>query len=327
MVNLLIITNNPSRPSFRQRIGLYTNILQDNNIICKVKKFPSGYFARQKLLKQSKDFDAVFLHKKKLNFLDASCLRRYAKKVIYDFDDAIMYRDNKPDKLSRKRFNAFKRTIKLANVIIAGNNYLADHARQFNSNITVIPTGLDIKSYKHTKNSPDDMTRLVWIGSKSTIGYLMEIKDVLEEIGSKFDKVVLRIICDEFFDLENMPVEKHRWYLQTQADDLAACDIGLAPLPDNSFTRGKCGFKILQYQASALPVIASPVGANAEYVHDGIDGFLVNDRAGWIEKISLLLRNSQLRRPMAEKAGQKVLQFDIEQIGKQLCDLLKATSV
>lgn len=322
-MNLLILTNNPTRASFRQRIGVYLDILRDNGIQSDVARFPSSSLARLKLLRKSKDFNSVFLHKKRLNFFDAFCLRRYAQKVIYDFDDAVMYSDKNPDKPSYRRQNSFRRTVQLADMVIAANPYLAEHARKFNPNVEILPTGLDTNAYKlktHPKN--DGKIRLVWIGSKSTLPYLAQIKPALEKIGAQFDNVVLKIICDDFFDLNNMEVEKRRWSLESQVEDLATSHIGLAPLPDNRFTKGKCGFKILQYGAAGLPVVASPVGANAEYIQDGVKGFYAVDISDWVEKISILLKDSKLRKQMGQAGKIEVQKFDLKVLGKQLVDLI-----
>jgi len=208
-------------------------------------------------------------------------------------------------------------------MVIAGNAYLAEHAQRFNTNVKIIPTGLDTKAYKvETKPKIDDKIRLVWIGSKSTLCYLMEIKPALEEIGSQFDNVVLRIICDDFFDLQNMKVEKHRWSLENQAVDLATSDIGLAPLPDNRFTKGKCGFKILQYAAAELPVITSPVGVDAEYVRNAVTGYHAPNIPQWIDRISELIDNAELRKQMANAGRAQAGRFDTNIIGKKLCSLI-----
>ena len=324
IVDLFILTNNPNRASFRQRIEVYLDVLRDNGIECEVARFPTGSSARRKLLKRSVKFDGVFLHKKRLNFLDAFWLHRYAGKVIYDFDDAIMYSDKRPDRPSRKRQNSFQRTVKLADMVIADNSYLADHAREFNKNVAILPTGLDTNAYKlppHPKN--DGKIRLVWIGSSVTLKYLTEIKPALEEIGSRFDNVVLRIVCDEFFDLENIEVEKRPWSLETQAVDLAQSHIGLAPLPNDRFARGKAGgFKILQCAAAGLPVIASR-GVKVLCVREGINGFLACDCSEWIEKLSRLLIDSQLRKQMGQAGKVEVQQFDLKVLGEKLVNLIK----
>ena len=322
-MDLLIVTNNPERASFRQRIGAYLNFFHDNGINCEVAKLPAGSLARRKLFKQATDFDGLFLHKKRLNSLDAFWVSRYARKVIYDFDDAIMYSDKHTDRPSHKRQKSFKRTVRLADMVIAGNSYLAEHARKSNTSVNVLPTGLDTHTYKPKADLKNNNLHLVWIGSESTLGYLAELKPALEEIGSRFDNVVLRIICDVFFDLNNLEVEKCLWSLKKEVIDLVTSDIGLAPLPDNRFTRGKCGFKILQYAAAGLPVVASPVGANAEYVQDGAMGFLVTDTRQWVDRITELIENPNLRKRMGREGLAYAEKFDMTVIGKQLVKLIK----
>lgn len=322
-MKLLVIARNPDRASFRQRIAAYLDLLQAKGIHSEVVRLPAGALARQRLFQKAADFDCVFLHKKRLNAFDAFWLRRYGRKIIYDFDDAIMYSDDTPQRDSPTHFKPFRRTVELAHKVVAGNLYLAEHALKFNPNVELLPTGLDTKAYRiETEPRKDDKIRLVWIGSKSTLGYLSEVQSVFEDIGERFGNVVLRIICDEFFDLQNMPVEKHPWSLETQAADLVSSDIGLAPLPENRFTRGKCGFKILQYAAAGLPTIASPVGVNAEYIKHGDTGFHALDSRQWIDGITKLIQNPELREEMGRAARVQVERFDIDVIGEKLYRIL-----
>jgi glycosyltransferase involved in cell wall biosynthesis len=327
-MHVLIITNNPDRASFRQRVEIYLDYLRAEGMNCTVRRFPTGPLARWRLLKSSRDFDAVFLHKKRLNPFDAFLLRRYARKVIYDFDDAVMYDDNCPDKPSPKRLRDFRRTVELADLVIAGNKYLAELARPFNNNVELLPTGLNIGEYDVKTTRPNDgKIRLVWIGGRATLPYLKEIKPALEEIGARFDNVILRIISDEFFDLESMQVDKRRWSQQTEVADLITSDIGLAPLPDNPFTRGKCGFKILQYAAAGLPTVASPVGVNAELVRDGFNGYHAITIKDWVEKVASLAHNESIRGQMGQAAGQMVRSLDSDAIGRRLIALVRDTIV
>jgi hypothetical protein len=322
-MKLLVLSNNLERASFRQRIGAYLDTLRQNGTSCEVVQLPSGCLVRRKLFKRAVGFDGVFLHKKKLNFFDALWLRHYAQKIIYDFDDAVMYSDNTPEKPCRKRLKSFQRTVKLADMVIAGNSYLAEHAKRLNPNVEILPTGLDTNMYKVNAGLKNDgKICFVWIGSKSTLRYLAEIKPVLEEIGSRFHNLILRIISNEFLDLQNMPVEKRRWSEQTQVIDLVTSDIGLAPLPDNRFTRGKCGFKILQYAAAELPVVASPVGVNAQYVRHGITGLFATNAQEWVDRISRLIEDPQLRKKMGQEGKAHAAKFDVSVIGKQLTELI-----
>lgn len=323
-MNLLILTNNLNRASFRLRIEVYLDTLQANGIDCEVAQLPSGSLARRKLFKRAADFDGVFLHKKKLNFLDAMWLRGYSKKVIYNFDDAIMYSDKTPERDSGSHFRPWRRTVKLADMVITGSSYLAELAREFNPNVKVLPIGLKVSDYKlDCPPKSDDKICLVWIGSKSTLNYLAEIKPVLEEIGARFDNVILRIICDAFFDLQNMPVEKRLWSKETRGIDLATSDIGLAPLPNDRFTKGKCSFKVLEYAAAGLPVIASPIGTNSDYIRDGITGLFATNTREWIDKITQLIENPQLRKKVGQESLAQVKNFDICIIGEQLTDLIR----
>ena len=264
-------------------------------------------------MKSSRNYDAVLLHKKCLNVFDSKILRRHSKKIIYDFDDAIMYSPKKPDSGNTSHFRLFKRTVRLADCVIAGNDYLADHARQFCSNIHVLPTGLNTKPYTSSLiKRHDSKIRLVWIGSQSTLKYLKEICPVLETTAREDVRLVLRVIADDFPMLDYMKLEKHTWSLKTQAADLLVCNIGLAPLPDNRFTRGKCGFKILQYFAAGLPVIASPVGINRELIEKSGAGILVNTPRQWQDAIVNLAQHPELREQMEQKARQFIKQYDTE---------------
>ena len=322
-MKLLIITNNPTRASFRQRVEVHLDLLKAGQITCEVAKFPSGSVARFRLLKRCCDFDAVFLHKKRLNPIDAMWLRKYGRMVIYDFDDAVMYDDKDPGKTSRKRQKSFARTVKLADAVIAGNDYLAEHAKGSNPGVTVLPTGLDVAAYRpEVKRADDGKVRLVWIGSRSTLKYLTDISPALEQVAQRFDNVVLRVICDDFFSLEKMPVEKCTWSLASQCIDLAGGDIGLAPLPDDPFARGKCGFKILQYAASALPVVTSPVGVNADLVRDGVTGYHASDVEEWVDRIGRLVEDRQLRQRMGQANLKMGEDFDLKKIGQRLSEII-----
>jgi glycosyltransferase involved in cell wall biosynthesis len=322
-MKLLVLTNNPDRPSFRQRIEVYLDILQRNGIKCEVARLPAGTVARCRLLKRSADFDAVFLHKKRLNLIEAVLLRRYSRKTIYDFDDAVMYKTVDPQRKTLCGSMRFRLTVKLADLVIAGNPYLAEHARKFNTKVEVLPTGLNTNEYEIAAARKDDgKVRLVWIGSRSTLRYLTEITPALEEIGSRYENVILRMVCNDFIGLDKMSVEKCLWSEQTQAADLVTSDIGLAPLPDNRFTRGKCGFKVLQYASAGLPVVASPVGVNCGYVQDNVTGYLASDTEEWVDRMSRLVENAQLRKNMGQSARKSVKRFDVSVIGEQLAALI-----
>jgi glycosyltransferase involved in cell wall biosynthesis len=323
-MKLLILSNNLNRASFRQRIAVYLNDLRANGIDCQIEQLPRWILSRRKLFMKAKDFDAVFLHKKTLNTFDTHCLRKYAKKIIYDFDDAVMFDDKQPQIQHHKRQASFKRTVTVADFVIAGNKYLAEQAKKFSSKVEIIPTGLDTNIFRSVaRKNADTKIRLVWIGSRPTLRNLEKISPALEEISSGFEDVVLKIISDEFIDLPKIQVEKRKWSLESEAAELVGSDIGLAPLTDDYFTKGKCGFKILQYQAAGLPVVASPVGVNSELVRENINGFLAVTINDWIEKMSSLISNKQLRNRFGDSAKQSVTSFDLSVLAPRLVSLIK----
>lgn len=323
-MKLLIVTNNPDRASFKQRIGIYIDTLQAGGVDCEVAKMPAGSLARRRLFKRGAGFDGVFLHKKGLNSFDALWFRKYSRRIIYNFDDAVMYSDRNPERYSRSHFVPFRRSVKLADLVICGSSYLAEQARPFNSNVEILPLGLKVSDYVSSSNAKsDDKVRLVWVGSKSTLSYLDGVSPAIEQIGARFDNVILRVICDNFPELASIPVEKRLWCKDTLGADLATSNIGLAPLPDNPFTRGKCSFKVLEYSAAGMPVVASPVGTNAEHVRDNITGFLASSADEWISRIAQLIENPQLREEMGSRGREFAREFDVSVIGDRLTELIR----
>jgi len=322
-MQLLVITNNPDNASFRQRIGIHLDLLRVRGIDTRVARLPAGILERRRLFATAKDSDGVLLHRKVLNTLDGWWLRHCGRKVIYDFDDAVMYSDSRPERDSRIRLGRFRRSVASSHMVLAGNDYLAEHARRYCRNIQVVPTALELRPYRIEAQRPrDGRVRLVWIGGRSTLKYLEEIRPALETLGERFPNILLRIICNDFFDLRSAPVEKRHWSKDTETTDLMTADIGLAPLPDDRFTRGKCGFKILQYQAAGLPVVASPVGVNAQYVRDGVTGFLAQSLTQWTDRLDRLISNPELRATLGRAGRQAVEPFDVNIIGNRIGALI-----
>lgn len=302
---------------------MYLDALGCGGIECDVAVLPRGFFSRYKLLKQAADYDGVFVHKKIFNWLEAKTLRKHAKKIIFNFDDAIIYTEKHPEKNRLARRIGFQRMVAMADMIIVGSSYLANLAALFNKTVEVIPIGLDVKSY-FPKIAPalDGKIRLVWIGSAATLRYLKQISSVLENIGLVYKNAILRIVGDEFFDLTNIPVEKIAWSPQTRFVGLTESDIGLAPLPDDRFSQGKCSFKVLEYMASGLPVVGSAVGTNPDHIVDDVTGFLVKDSDQWFAALSRLIENADLRRTMGRQGRKHTEKFDVSIVGQRLAAVI-----
>jgi len=326
MIRLLVITNNNSldQPSFRQRIAIYLDLLRKRGIDCQVARLPRDALERRALFASARCFEGVLLHRKLLTAWDAFWLRRLAGTVIYDFDDAIMYSDRQDGRICRIRSHRFRRAVALSRLVIAGNEYLAEHARRYNAHVEILPTGLDVGAYPvPTPRAQDGTVRLVWIGGGRVLKHLRGIVPALEELGHRFPQVRLRIISSEFLSLQSMPVEQRPWSRETEVANLATSDIGLAPLADDPFARGKCGFKILQYQAAGLPVVASPIGVNERYVRNGATGFLVRDLSQWVDRVAALIEDPDLRTTLGRAGRRDVEKFDVNILGERFCRLIR----
>jgi glycosyltransferase involved in cell wall biosynthesis len=325
MIRLLVITKNDSlnQPSFRQRIAIYLDLLHRRGIDCQVVKLSRDALERRSLFTSAQRFEGVLLHRKVLTAWDAFWLRRLGRTVIYDFDDAVMYSNRQDGRICKIRSRRFRRAVALSSLVIAGNEYLAQHARRYNSHIEILPTGLDVGAYNvPTTRAKDGLVRLVWIGGGGVLKHVRPIVPALEELGRRFPRVRLRIISSEFFDLQSMPVERRPWSRETEVAYLLTGDIGLAPLTDDPYTRGKCAFKILQYQAAGLPVVASPVGVNEQYVRDGVTGFLVRDLSQWVDRLAALIENPDLRQTLGHAGRRDVEKFDVHVLGERFCRLI-----
>ena len=280
--------------------------------------------ARHRLFRRAADFDGVFLHKKKLNAVDAWNLRRHSRKIIYNFDDAIMYSYKRPGAYSRAHSVPFCRTVRLADMTLVGSFYLAEKARPLNPNTDVLPLGLDSRDYGlDAKPASDGRVRLVWIGSKSTLPYLETVRPALHRVAARYGNLVIRVIGDGFPSWPGVPIEHLKWSPQTRRTGLATSDIGLAPLPDDPFTRGKCSFKVLEYSASSLPVVGSPVGTNVDHIVEGQTGLLATTEEEWVGCLTRLIENPALRVQMGQDGRIHAADYDVQVVGARLTKLIR----
>lgn len=253
--------------------------------------------------------NCVFIQKKLFSPFELFWVRLFSQRIVFDFDDAIMYKDRPASPLQQKRQKRrFAATVRKADLVIAGNDYLRDAAFPYNEKTTLIPTVLDMNRY--TRKNPDEKEGkdivLGWIGSRGTLKYLQYIAPALEEIGRKWPNLKLKIVADDFFSLTDMGVIRKNWSSQDEIADLHSFDIGLMPLVDDLWTRGKCGFKLLQCMAVGMPVVCSPVGVNTEIVSDGIEGFWASTHEEWVDRLDKLIEDRSLRFAMGEKGREKV---------------------
>lgn len=248
----------------------------------------------------------VVLQRQLLPAWQLALLRRQVRHLIFDFDDAVWLRDSysaaglhHPRKLRR-----FAATLRCCDAVLAGNGFLADEAARWAGlhRVHVIPTCVDPGKYTPgTASSVSDGKQLVWIGSSSTLQGLERIAPLLDDLGRTVPGLRLKVICDRFPRFRHLPVIECRWDGATEGRDLAAGDVGISWIPDDLWSRGKCGLKVLQYMAAGLPVIANPVGVHPEMIAPGRTGYLADTATEWRAAILQLAGDGERRQWMGRE--------------------------
>lgn len=271
-----------------------------------------GYFARWRVLRRISQFDAVMVEKESFPWLPAiSELLYYGNAPLWlDYDDAVFHR------YDQHRFAAVRSVLgnkhdalmQRANLVTVGNAYLGDRALSAGCRwVERIPTVIDIDRYKirSRDSTPGDRVVIGWIGSPSTAPYLKLVSPVLQKLALRH-----RIRCVAIGARRNQlvgtPFAASAWSESTEVASLHGIDIGIMPLPDTPWERGKCGYKLVQYMACGLPVVASPVGVNVEIVREGQNGLLASSNTEWERALETLIVDRSLRLSMGEFGRQRV---------------------
>ena len=302
------------QPSYRHRMRSLIEPLQAAGWQVRAEQFPSGRYGlrtweRRALLRWA---DVTVLHQIKLSSIEARLFAAFSRRRVFDVDDAIYVR--KPRRLgdlpdeSAWRKQKFAATCRWVDAVAAGNDVLAGVARATAKEIVVLPTSIDTVCYESSFAGPADAPTIVWIGSPENLIYLDMIRPALARLTQRYPALRMRVICSEFPDWSDVNVERVPWSSATEAHSLAGAHIGVMPLTDDAWSRGKCAFKLLQYMAAALPCVASPVGANTEAVLDGINGFYATDVDEWERSLEKLIVSPELRAKFGAKGRQHVEQ-------------------
>jgi glycosyltransferase involved in cell wall biosynthesis len=306
-MRVLAITNNLRQASFRLRVEALVVGLLARGVELDVRVRPRRILARRKLLRSAGKYDAVLLQRKMLDPVDARVLRRAAGKIFFDVDDAVMFHNRPVGVVDRWRTKRrFIATAKNVDLVVAGNRYLAEIFRSRGCKTVVLPTVVDPSHYVVKKHGVTGSPGLVWIGSKSTLPYLKLAIPAIAAAALRVPGLRLITVADQTLGNCPVPMEHIPWSVEAEAAALARGDIGIAPTPEDRWTLGKCGFKIVQYMAAGLPVIASPVGANADIVVNGVTGVLCDDVEGWTEGIVKLAEDVKLRAAMGAEGRKRV---------------------
>ncbi len=225
-------------------------------------------------------------------------LRRASRRLLFDFDDAIFCNtDGSPSATRMARFGAM---VRACDRVLAGNRYLADEAARFTAHVTVVPTCIEPGNYPDKLARDDGDTELVWIGSSSTRKYLDEALPWLAQAAVAVAGLRLKVVADFAPACPGLAVLPVSWRADSETRELALADIGIAPMRDDDWTRGKCALKVLQYMAAGLPVISSDAGANREIVLPEETGLLVATPSEWIDAIARLAAQPALRQAIGQ---------------------------
>ncbi len=320
-------------PSQRFRFEQYIEFLEENNWECHysslitpetdklfyskgnslkkmilVMKF---FYKRLKDVINSNNYDIIYVQREAC-FIGITIFEKYfakKSKLIFDFDDSIWLpnvsnANKKFDWL--KNANKIKKIISYSSVVFAGNEYLKQFALNYNNNVEIIPTTIDTEEYKRIKTENKKII-IGWSGSITTIQHFEYALNFLKRIKGKYkEKIEIKVIGDANYNNKELNVNGIAWSKETEIVDLSSFDIGIMPLPNDEWAKGKCGLKGLQYMALEIATIMSPVGVNTEIIKDGKNGFLADTESEWFEKLSLLIENKGLREKLG-KIGRKTV--------------------
>ncbi len=290
------------------------------NVLLKAGQILISLLRRMGLMLNLSNYEFIFIHREAAPFgppiFEWVAKFIWRKKIIYDFDDAIWLEDPNENSKIKKIIKWKKKVKSICNwsyKISCGNKYLANYASQFNSAVIINPTTIDTIHVHNlgnlsNKNPFRDKITIGWTGTQSTVQYLQHILPALKNLEQKFDFRFL-VIANVPPDFKLKSLLYIPWNKETEINDLNRIDIGIMPLTDDVWSKGKCGFKALQYMALAKPVVASPVGVNSEIIEDGESGFLANSTAEWENHLTALLNSSDLRSKMGAKGLQKIQKY------------------
>ena len=298
-MKVLCVVEHGNAPSTRLRLGDcldYYAALKVQATVLPTRR--SSLSERLRVLREAHRHDLVVLFKTiGFNEFELGLLQRANRRIVFDFDDAVMFREQKHRRpLRGKNFKKFLRTVQHCAAVVAGNDFLAGFAEAAGCRAIILPTSIDLRRYHLKKNFDRPGLTIGWVGLSDGLPYLRHIQPALERLSESFPGLKLKVVSDKPLQLDRVHVENEPWRLETEQANLAGFDIGIMPLWDSVWTRGKCGYKILQYMGVGTAVVASDVGVNNQIIRHGENGFLARTQDDWVEALSSLIRDAGLRK-------------------------------
>ena len=288
-----------------------------------------AYLLRLQLMLRSRRFDLLWVEKELLPWLPSwgeEVLQRMGVPYVVDYDDAVFHRYNQhPKGLVRALLSGkIDAVMRRAALVIVGNDYLGDHARRAGARrVEFLPSVVDLDRYGVGRRSGHEVFTVGWIGSPATVRYLDLLRPGLAAL-CEAGNVRLVLVGSGDVDLGGLPVEVRAWSEETEVEDVRSFDVGVMPLRDGPWERGKCGYKLIQYMACGLPAVASPVGANKRIVDNGVNGFLATGPEDWQRALTTLRDDAGLREQMGDAGRTKIeAGFTVQATGPRLAALLR----
>lgn len=302
-----------------------------------ILRHASYYFERvSERLRQCltcQQYDLVVFEKELLPYFPyglEAVLKHLQAKTVVLFDDATYnyYRQHHYGLVRLLCSDKIERIIQNSDHVIVWNEYLGDHIRQLNPNVSIVNSGIDlrryrVKSYDHDFETARNRPVVIgWIGTPNSFPYIRMLEETFARLTAQYS-VELHIISSQSYSSDYITVVNKQWSLQTEVDDLLCLDIGIMPLPDNEWTRGKSGVKAIQYMGVGVPVVCSHVGVVNQLIQDGVNGFTAARTQDWEEKLSLLIENPGIRQEMGLKGRETIeSSYSIQAVAPQLINIL-----
>ena len=289
----------------------------------------NAFFKRTARLLLNRNYDLVWMEKEVFPWIPASIEKFLLKSsipCIIDYDDAVYHRyDQHRNPLIREALSKkIEKLMAFSTVVIVGNQYIAEYAREVGAKqVEILPTVVDTDIYTQKNYKVNENFTIGWIGSPTTSRHVNVAAPALNQLCQNSD-VQFSVIGALEQDMAEIPVQLIPWKEETEVQELNRFDVGIMPLPDTPWERGKCGLKLIQYMAAGLPVIASPVGVNSEIVDHGISGFLASSTKEWVKYLGILKGDPELRRTMGV-AGRGIVEekYSLEKVAPKLVSILK----
>ena len=323
-----MVAYDASVPSFRLRMSALRPLLERSGFAAREVELGRGreWLRVLRCAPQLRGCDVLVFQQVKLLAGERALVGRMCGSWVLDVDDAVMFRRPRrtgeaPSRAWWRR-RRFRRMAESCRLVVAGSASLAGLVGPAARRLEVMHTPVDLRAYPVATLPDRERVRLAWIGLGSNLRYLEQLAPALRRLRAEGLDLELRVISNRFPAVDGIPLVRVPWSARTEGAALAECDVGLAPLADDLWTRGKAGYRCIQYAAAGLPAVASPVGANREVVLDGTTGLWASTDGEWLDALRCLASDAALRKRLGAGARVWARRFDLADYGRRYSDQL-----